>query len=66
MKSFLCSERLPTWFDDDDSFRLIQELIESGGLSVLKRPSERYPEALRDRVIKEPLTTRREHLKRQC
>lgn len=60
----LCSERLPKWFPDTESFRLLEETIECGGLGLLKRPWQRYPDALQDLAQTQPITARREHLTR--
>jgi hypothetical protein len=60
----LCSKTLPKWFPDTESFRLLEETIESGGVSLLKRPYQRYPNELQGLAQIQPITARREHLTR--
>ncbi len=61
-ETVLCSTRMARWFADGESFRLFEELLDCGGLVVLKRPLETYPEALRERAVREPVSARSEHL----
>ena len=63
-ETLVCSNRMARWFPDNDSFRLLEEIFECGGLAVLKRPLERYPEDLKERASTHPINARREHLAR--
>ena len=60
----LCSEKLPKWFPDTESFCVFEEIIECRGLGLLKRPWERYPKEIQDRAQTLPIAARREHLER--
>ena len=60
----VCSKKMARWFRDNESFRLLEEAVESGGMGVLKRPYERYPPELQERALEQPVTTRREHVER--
>lgn len=60
----VCSQRMARWFGDEESFRLLEELVECGGLSVLKRPWERYPKELQEQALKQPIAARKVHLER--
>jgi len=62
---FLCSSRMVRWFGSEEDFGLLEQLAVCGGITVLKRPSDRYPDSnLRDKAIRSPISARREHLAR--
>lgn len=63
-ETLVCSEKMAGWFRDSQSFGLLEQLVECGGLTVLKRPWERYPEYLQDRALEQPISARREQLER--
>ncbi len=63
-ETLVCSEKMARWFPDGKSFRLLEQLVECGGLSVLKRPWERYPSGLQERALRQPIAARREQLER--
>jgi hypothetical protein len=58
----LCSNKLPAWFPDTESFLLLEEIIDIGPLKILKRPQHRYPKSLQDLAGSRPISARREHL----
>lgn len=63
-ENIVCSSKMARWFPDNDSFRLLEEIFECGGLAVLKRPLERYPDELKERALTHPIGARREHVER--
>src|SRR4051812_38433522 len=63
-ETFLVSHKMARWFGGSDDMRLLEELFECGGLAVLKRPLEKYPEEMRDRAVRHPIGARREHLEK--
>ena len=46
-ETFLCSDKMAKWFSTDENSKLLDELFACGGLSVLKRPKDRYPDNLK-------------------
>lgn len=60
-ETLLCSRHLPDWFRGED-FRLFEEIVDCGGISILKRPLHRYPRHLMDLVQEQPIAGRRMHL----
>ena len=63
-ETLVCSKKMSRWLHDSESFRLLEQLFECGGMGVLKRPWERYPRELQERALELPITARREHLER--
>jgi hypothetical protein len=63
-ETLVCSEKMASWFSDGESFSLLEQLVECGGLSVLKRPWERYPPGLRVQALRQPIASRREQLEK--
>jgi hypothetical protein len=63
-ETLVCSKKMAKWFSDSETFKLLEQLVECRGLSVLKRPLKRYPLELQERALAEPITARREHLER--
>ena len=63
-ETLVCSRKLARWFPDSESFRLLEQLVDCGGLSVLKRPWQKYPKDLRERALQHPIAARREQLER--
>ena len=63
-ETFVCSKQFPIWFSNPEEMTLLEELLDCGGLTVLKRPREKYQDYLRERVDHYPITTRAEHLER--
>jgi hypothetical protein len=62
-ETLVCSEKMATWFRDSEKFRLLEELFDCGGITILKRPLGRYPsEQLKERASTAPIHARREHL----
>jgi hypothetical protein len=63
-ETLVCSKKMAKWFGDKEDFRLLEETIECHGLSVLKRPWQKYPKELQERAQARFIDARREHLKR--
>jgi hypothetical protein len=61
-ETLLCSEKLADWFPDSESFRLLEQLVDCGGLCVLKRPWQAYPKDLQELATQQPIAARRAHL----
>lgn len=61
-ENILCSRTFPRWFRDAESFRLFEEVVDCGGIAVLKRPWQRYPKELQGLAQIEPIAARRRHL----
>jgi len=61
-ETLVCSKKLAKWFLDKEQFEILKEVFECGGLKVLRRPLEAYPEELKDLAEKNPIIGRRSHL----
>jgi hypothetical protein len=61
-ETLVCSRKMARWFPDSESFGLLEQTFECGGISVLKRPWERYPQKLQEKALEQPIAARREHL----
>jgi hypothetical protein len=57
-----CTKKLARWFSTSEQFDFLTKVFEAGGLHLLKRPPNRYPEDYRERVSRQPLNARREYL----
>lgn len=50
-ETLVMSKKLPRWFGKPETFPILREVFEFGGLTVLRRPLEAYfEEDLRDRA----------------
>ncbi len=63
-ETLLLSKRMATWFSDNHSFRLLEQLVDCGGLTILKRPTARFPVDLQERALQQPIAARKAHLLR--
>ncbi len=63
-ETLVCSTKMARWFRDAESFKLLEQLFESGGTRILGRPLERYPQELQQRALDEPIMARAEQLER--
>jgi hypothetical protein len=63
-ETLVCSKKLARWFPDNESFRLLEQIVDCGGLGVLKRPVGRYPDDLQALALTQPITAREKHLEK--
>ena len=61
-QTLVCSKKMAGWFHDPESFRLLEETFKCGGLGVLKRPVNRYPDELKDLASTNPVIARQQHV----
>src|SRR5260370_29082462 len=63
-ETIVSRNKMANWFAKGEDFRLLEEIFEIGGLTILKRPLQKYPDELKELAAKHPISARREQLTR--